>query len=497
MSFKKLFSSSSTTSLNDDNAIKSTSSHRSFLKQKNSSSSISPKSSTPAAGATAASNRNNNHIKANNVHINNNSTSNHHHHGNSLMNNSPSINSISSHKEHHSLRRFLKKFKPRDSSSSSNNHSNNNARGNDRQIDMNIFAKYGLPGKLLGTGASGSVNLLTSKDDPNKIYAVKKFRAKLPNEQESDYKVKVYNEYQIAELLNHENLIKTYELIKDYKKNAPVADYYIVMEYCKFDFFNLVMSGLMETNEIYCYFKQLINGVYFLHNHGLAHRDLKLDNCVVNAYGILKIIDFGSAVHFKKEIPKGYFISESDIMLTPTMKLIPARGVVGLDPYLSPEVFDPHGYDPRGADVWSIAIIYCCMILKRFPWKLPKMSDPSYKSFAGPQQQQQQYSNDIEDELNNLTLDRHSHHPPIGPDRLLRLLPTDSRNLIKNMLALDPKKRYLMQDVIDDPFVQSVQVCSGNQCADSHSHHLVTEEELSKITQERERLKRLKDAGMA
>lgn len=54
-----------------------------------------------------------------------------------------------------------------------------------------------------------------------------------------------------------------------------------------------------------------------------------------------------------------------------------------------------------------------------------------------------------------------------------------------------------MQDVVEDPFVQSIQLCTGEQCAENHTHHLVSEEELSKITQERERLKRLKDAGMA
>lgn len=491
MSFKKLFNSSSSNTLNDDNIIKSTSSHRSFLKLKNSSSSISPKSS--ATPPTITPKRSNSHLNPNNINNNGDyhSIVNNSNNGNTKENKSPSIHSISSHKEHHSLHRFLKIFKPRDSSLS-NNHNNHFHKNNNKQLDMNIFAKYGLPGKLLGTGASGSVNLLTSKTDPKKIYAVKKFRPILPNEQVSDYKIKVYNEFEIAELLNHDNLIKTYELIKDQKKNSPTVDYYIVMEYCKYDFFNLVMSGLMEQNEIYCYLKQMINGVYFLHSHGLSHRDLKLDNCVVNSFGILKIIDFGSAVHFRKGLPQGYFVNENDIMLTPTTKLIPARGVVGLDPYLSPEVFDPHGYDPRGADVWSIAIIYCCMILKRFPWKLPKLSDPSYKSFAGPQQT----SNNIEDNLNDLHLDRHSHHPPIGPDRLLRLLPVESRNLIKNMLILDPKKRYLMEDVIQDQFVQGIQICSGEQSAENHTHHLVTEDELAKITQERERLKHLKDAGM-
>jgi serine/threonine protein kinase len=36
-----------------------------------------------------------------------------------------------------------------------------------------------------------------------------------------------------------------------------------------------------------------------MHEMGLAHRDLKLDNCCVNEFGIVKIIDFGCAVVFK------------------------------------------------------------------------------------------------------------------------------------------------------------------------------------------------------
>jgi serine/threonine protein kinase len=37
----------------------------------------------------------------------------------------------------------------------------------------------------------------------------------------------------------------------------------------------------------------------------------------------------------------------------------------------APEVFDRESYDPRKTDVWSVAIIFVCMILPRFPWKLP------------------------------------------------------------------------------------------------------------------------------
>lgn len=39
-------------------------------------------------------------------------------------------------------------------------------------------------------------------------------------------------------------------------------------------------------------------------------------------------------------------------------------------------------YDAQAVDIWSLAIIFCCMSLRRFPWKVPKMTDNSFKLFA-------------------------------------------------------------------------------------------------------------------
>ena len=430
-----------------------------------------------------------------------------------------------SHHHHHlSLRRFLKKLKHTDSHSShksdaSSIYSSKQSAGKPDILPSNssseLFKKYGGVGRLLGTGASGSVNLVTSHDDSSQIFAVKKFRAKLPSENESDYKVRVKNEFKIGEYLSHDNLIHTMELIKDYPTDKPTnlshhsitknkaskllqdPVYYIVMEYCPFDFFNLVMSGLMDTNEIFCYFKQIVDGVSFLHENGLAHRDLKLDNCVVNDHGILKLIDFGSAVQFRKEINASAPLNATvDEIIDEKYKLVRARGIVGSDPYLAPEVFEPSnfGYDPRAADVWSIATIYCCMILKRFPWKIPKISEPSYRSFIG-----------IPEESKDSTPED-PKKPPRGPDRLLRLLPKDSRELLRSMLIIDPKKRFLMPDIVKDEFYLSIEKCKTKtdekgkmyvEKPDNHIHHLITEEELQKLNQEKEKLKKLKDAGIA
>lgn len=60
----------------------------------------------------------------------------------------------------------------------------------------------------------------------------------------------------------------------------------------------------------------------------------------------------------------------------------PLSGIVGSDPYLAPEVYDGKRYDPRPTDIWSLAIIFCCMTLRRFPWKHPRISDNSYRLFV-------------------------------------------------------------------------------------------------------------------
>lgn len=358
------------------------------------------------------------------------------------------------HKHHnHSLRRFFKILKPEHGEPYP-----------PRQLPLSLTSdlakKYDL-GRLIGSGASGSVNLVTDKKDVHKIYAVKKFRPKLKNESDQDYKTKVKNEFLIGEYLTHQNLIHTMELFhEDFGTGSP--EYYIVMEYCPYDFFNLVMSGLMHKEEIYCYVKQIIDGVAHLHDAGIAHRDLKLDNCVVDTNGVLKIIDFGSAFQFRKDKSYGTPLP-SDKMLDSNHKLVVAKGIVGSDPYLSPEVFEygASGYDARLADVWSIAIIFCCMILKRFPWKIPRNADPSYRAFAGLNNMDEPVKAlELESSVSELSIrDKHKDIPKYGPERLLRLLPSHSRKLVKGMLEVDCAKRFLITDVVNDTFYKSIDSC--------------------------------------
>lgn len=343
-----------------------------------------------------------------------------------------------------------------------------------KNVSEEGFKKYGSIGPVLGSGAGGSVRLMKRKSD-NTTFAVKEFRAKHVTETDREYSKKVTAEFCIGSTLHHPNIIETLDIIHEGGKT------YEVMEYCPFDFFAVVMSGKMSKEEIGCSLKQILNGVTYLHELGLAHRDLKLDNCVVTYDGIIKIIDFGSSSVFR-------YPFESEVVL--------AHGVVGSDPYLAPEVLSLKKYNPQSTDIWSLAIIFCCMTLRRFPWKVPRTSDNSFLLFS---------TKPSKEEMDHYMSDNFSENGPMptfnsnstqggthaqsqhkivikGPWRLLRLLPQESRPLIGKMLDLVPARRATMDDIWEDEWIKDLQMCTANsegvlvKCT-NHIHTKIDEEQ--------------------
>ncbi|KAK8905272.1 hypothetical protein QC760_006460 [Botrytis cinerea] len=409
------------------------------------------------------------------------------------------------HKTHGSmseLKRFLKigqhKAKragsptPSTKSGSSINKSSPSGKGQQLPFgdDHGLTSKYGKFGKVLGAGAGGSVRLMKRSSD-GKTFAVKEFRARHSYESEKEYTKKVTAEFCIGSTLHHGNIIETLDIVQEKGK------WYEVMEYAPYDLFAVVMTGKMSKEEVTCSFLQILSGVTYLHSMGLAHRDLKLDNVVVNQYGIMKIIDFGSASVFLYPFEGGITLSS---------------GIVGSDPYLAPEVYDEKRYDPQPADIWSLAIIFCCMSLRRFPWKMPRMTDNSFKLFASPPSPRPEHHNGTVTPTTKESDTKSSHskngqngpngcgsdvdmltlinsieskkppEPPKpevikGPDRLLRLLPRESREIIGSMLKLDPKKRATMGQILDNPWVRDTVICRQDSdgkpiSAPGHTHTL-------------------------
>lgn len=348
-----------------------------------------------------------------------------------------------------------------------------------------IKDKYGEIGKLLGSGANGSVNIVERQSDHSK-YAIKQFRARQQRESTTRYFKRCNQEYLIGSSLKHCNIVDIIDfiMVKDesassYRNNNNSNSnsnrylYYEIMEFLPVDLFNVVMSNEMSRFEINCCFKQLLEAVTFLHEQGIAHRDLKLDNCCMTSDGILKLIDFGSSFVFQYPFE-------------PTT--IKASGVMGSDPYLSPELYAPDDsgftqgkYDAAKLDVWSLAIVYCCMILRRFPWKCPRVSDSNFKSFLMPDNEPHNYSTsattheqlveqrrhlrDIGEDPSQIKFPDHLRqtiHPKDlhGPYKLFRLLPHGCRPIISQMLAIEPNDRPTMKQIMQDSWVQQINNCT-------------------------------------
>lgn len=359
------------------------------------------------------------------------------------------------------------KMKKSSSSGSLHSESTKHQGPHGNAIETNLRKKYGKMGKVIGSGAGGTVRLITRESD-HKTFAIKQFRKRKPSESERTYVKKITSEYCLGSTLHHPNIIETLDIIQE------GDSYYEIMEFAKYELFSSVMSGAMVRDEIACCFRGIVDGVAYLHEMGVAHRDLKLDNCVMNERGIVKIIDFGCSMvyqlPFEKQIQmaKGknnsfcsfnsicYFFHVQCSPLKNRLLTFPLNshyhqliGVSGSDPYIAPEVFTTEEHDPRLADVWSLGIIFVCMTLCRFPWKLAKTgsdADPSFEAYANAS--------------------------GAGKARLLKLMPRESRPILGRMLEVDPAKRVQMKEVLEDEWVKGIEVCTLQAMCLYHPHHL-------------------------
>ena len=107
---------------------------------------------------------------------------------------------------------------------------------------------------------------------------------------------------------------------------------------------------------------QMLSAVTYLHQSLVAHRDLKLDNMVVDDQGKLRLVDFGLAV----------------IMPHPAQTY---RQRCGSRAYAAPEVLAEADYDPRAADAWSLGITLFAYATDTAPFSSAEHHDPHYSCF--------------------------------------------------------------------------------------------------------------------
>ncbi|KAF2139173.1 uncharacterized protein K452DRAFT_328468 [Aplosporella prunicola CBS 121167] len=220
----------------------------------------------------------------------------------------------------------------------------------------------------------------------DELYAVKEFRAREKDESAEDYVNKIKSEYSIAKSLHHPNIVETLRLC------THNGRWNHIMEFCPHgELYDLAKKGLFlppqfggyyKAADRLCFFKQLCRGVAYLHDHGIAHRDIKLENLLLDASGHLKITDFGVSEVFSGEHP-GLRAAGGQCGVNMGAVRWCKPGICGSRPYMAPEVLAKKGsYDPRAIDVWSCAISLFYMSNQQ-PWLAADVSsDVKYASYV-------------------------------------------------------------------------------------------------------------------
>jgi len=255
----------------------------------------------------------------------------------------------------------------------------------------------------------------------------------------------IQKECQILEVLKHPNVITQKAHTVGVDKHAHL--YFIFMELASGgELFDQVIdrgANAMDENTARGFFCQLLDGVAYCHLAGVAHRDLKLENVLLNETGALKLIDFGLS-HVYPRGADGTTIDRSK----------PLRDVCGSKSYAAPEVLAQRGYDGYAADMWSIGVCLFAMLSGFFPldeaspndWRYPKMLESQAKGLS------------TVDAVYSWYRRRATH------------LSREVHALLNGLLTIDPNKRLSMEEVRSHAWVTNSKI-GGAEAADQGSYN--------------------------
>ncbi|GBG76715.1 hypothetical protein CBR_g22934 [Chara braunii] len=149
--------------------------------------------------------------------------------------------------------------------------------------------------------------------------------------------------------LRHPNIVRFREVLLTPTHLAIAMEYAAGGEL----FERICSAGRFTEDEARFFFQQLISGVSFCHAQEICHRDLKLENTLLDGSDAprLKICDFG--------------YSKSSLLHSQP------KSTVGTPAYIAPEVLSKREYDGKIADVWSCGVTLYVMLVGAYPFSDP------------------------------------------------------------------------------------------------------------------------------
>lgn len=255
------------------------------------------------------------------------------------------------------------------------------------------FYKYGRP---LGRGAFGKVNIGLHIAS-GRLVAIKTFNK--DNLTLESTQRKLFLETTLMKTLQHKNIVRIYETFETDKYHMIILEYV-----CGGDLMSYVRKrNYLSENVARFLFRQLIEALKYMHAQGIVHRDIKLDNILLDVDRNIKICDFGVS----KLNPKNSIMYEQ----------------CGTPAYIAPEILLDEGYSGFGVDIWSSGVLLYVMLSGMMPFKADTLEDLKGLIVSG------QYPS-IKD---------------ISPE---------AESLISGLLTVDPTQRLTEDQILSHPWMK-------------------------------------------
>lgn len=255
---------------------------------------------------------------------------------------------------------------------------------------IRVVGNYTL-GKVIGEGAYGKVRLGTHRITSTRV-AIKQ----IPKAMSASLTREIHHHRQ----LHHPHVTQMYEVI------ATESHIWIVTELCcggeLFDY--LAEKGRLSERESSIIFGQLALAVAYLHEKGIVHRDLKLENVLLDERCRVKLGDFG----FTREYDRGVYMET----------------FCGTTGYAAPEMLQGKRYLGPEVDVWSMGVILYCLLTGTLPF------------------------DDDDEAIMKEKVIKGKYEDP-------EWLSTDARDLVRSILEVDPAKRLTIPQILASPWFTS------------------------------------------
>ena len=235
----------------------------------------------------------------------------------------------------------------------------------------------------LGVGSTGKVKLAEHRGT-HKQYAMKIIKKSI-FEDHPDLQDKTRREIALMRLMDHPHILKIIEILESQKH------LYLVLEFAShgelFDY--LASRGSLPIPDAMRLFRQIVYGLDYLHANSICHRDLKLENILLDEFNNVKIADFGFAKWMRSNV---------------------AETSCGSPHYAAPEVIKGTPYDGRKSDVWSCGVLMFVVFSRMYPFP----------------------------DCDDIDFDEEIDFSPV---------PESVRGIVQRMMEKDPRKRPTMREV--------------------------------------------------